>query len=52
MISDAPDQMVRDLHMTPAHSIAEAVKIAEDILGDPHASIAAIPDGVAVIVSP
>jgi nickel-dependent lactate racemase len=50
-ISDAPDQMVRDLHMTPAHSIAEAVKMAEEILGNPNASIAAIPDGVAVIVT-
>jgi nickel-dependent lactate racemase len=50
-ISDAPDQMVRDLHMIPARSIAEAVKMAEEILGNPGASIAAIPDGVAVIVT-
>jgi nickel-dependent lactate racemase len=49
-VSDAPDEMVRDLHMIPAHSIAEAVKTAEEILGNPNASIAAIPDGVAVIV--
>jgi nickel-dependent lactate racemase len=51
-ISDAPDEMVRDLHMIPAHSIAEAVKMAEEILGNPGASIVAIPDGVSVIVSP
>jgi hypothetical protein len=43
--------MVRDLHMTPAHSIAEAVKLAEAHLGKANATIAAIPDGVAVIVS-
>jgi nickel-dependent lactate racemase len=49
-ISDAPDEMVKDLHMTPAHSIEEAVKKAEKILGNPNASIVAIPDGVAVIV--
>ncbi|MDR3138752.1 MAG: lactate racemization operon protein LarA, partial [Treponema sp.] len=49
-ISEAPDEMVRDLHMTPAHSIPEAVKIAEEMLGDPGASIAAIPDGVSVMV--
>jgi nickel-dependent lactate racemase len=49
-ISDAPDEMVRDLHMTPAHSIAEAVKRAEEMLGNPDASIAAIPDGVSVLV--
>jgi nickel-dependent lactate racemase len=50
-VSDAPDEMVRDLHMIPAHSIEEAVKRAEEILGNPGASIAAIPDGVSVIVS-
>jgi nickel-dependent lactate racemase len=49
-ISDAPDQMVRDLHMIPAHSIAEAVKKAEELLGNPRASIAAVPDGVGVMV--
>jgi nickel-dependent lactate racemase len=50
-ISDAPDSMVRDLHMTPAHSIAEAVKLAEEFLGNPNASIVAIPDGVSVMVT-
>jgi nickel-dependent lactate racemase len=49
-VSDAPDAMVRDLHMIPAHSIGEAVKKAEELLGDPNASIVAIPDGVSVIV--
>jgi nickel-dependent lactate racemase len=51
-ISNAPDEMIRNLHMIPAHSIAGAVKMAEEILGNPNASIAAIPDGVAVIVAP
>ncbi len=49
-VSDAPDEMVRDLHMTPAHSLEEAMKIAEDMTGNPNASIVAIPDGVAVMV--
>jgi nickel-dependent lactate racemase len=49
-ISDAPDEMVRDLHMTPAHSIDEAVKTAERMLGTSDASITAIPDGVSVMV--
>jgi nickel-dependent lactate racemase len=49
-ISDAPDAMVRDFQMIPAHSIDEAVKKAEEILGNPEASITAIPDGVSVIV--
>nr|WP_245535123.1 nickel-dependent lactate racemase [Leadbettera azotonutricia] len=49
-VSEAPDEMVQDLHMTPAHSIEEAVKMAEEYLGNKNASIAVIPDGVAVIV--
>jgi len=36
--------------MIPAKSIEEAVKTAETLLGDPAASIAAIPDGIAVMV--
>jgi len=49
-VSEADDDMVRDLHMTPAHSIEEAVKLAEEKLGNPNASILAIPDGVSVMV--
>ena len=49
-ISDAPDDMVKDMHMIPAHSIADAVKLAEEMLGRSEASITAIPDGVSVIV--
>jgi nickel-dependent lactate racemase len=49
-ISDAPDDMVKDLHMFPAFSIKEAMSMAENMLGNPNASVAAIPDGVAVIV--
>jgi nickel-dependent lactate racemase len=50
-ICDAPDEMVRDFHMIPAHSIDEAVRMAEEILQDPNASITVIPDGVSVVVS-
>ncbi|MCH3918323.1 MAG: nickel-dependent lactate racemase [Spirochaetia bacterium] len=50
-ISEAPDDMVRALHMIPAHSIEEALKLAENIVGNPQAKIIAIPDGVSVIVS-
>ena len=49
-VSEAPDAMVKDLHMIPAKNIEEAVKMAEDLLGNPHASITVIPDGVSVIV--
>lgn len=49
-ISDAPDAMVSDLHMIPTHSLEEAMKKAEEIVGNPNASVCAIPDGVSVIV--
>lgn len=49
-ISDAEDQIVEDLHMTPAHSIEEALEKAEEMLGNKEAKIAVIPDGVSVIV--
>jgi len=49
-VSEAPDEMVRDLHMIPAKSLEEAVKMAEELLGNPNATITAIPDGIAVMV--
>lgn len=49
-LSDAPDDMVRALHLIPAHSLEEAMELAEKLLGDPRASVTAIPDGVSVIV--
>ena len=49
-ISDAPNEMVEDLHMTPASSLEEAMSIAKDYLKNPNATVAAIPDGVAVMV--
>ena len=51
-VSDAPDEMVKGLHMIPAHSLDEAIAMAEVILQNPNASITAIPDGVSVMVLP
>ena len=51
-ISNAPDQLVAKLHMTPAHSLEEAMHLAEEMLGNPEASVTVIPDGVSVIVLP
>ena len=48
-VSEAPDEMIRGLHMTPAHSLDEAMEIAEKIKGR-DATITAIPDGVSVMV--
>lgn len=49
-VSEAADEMVRGLHMIPAHSLPEALVKAEEILHDPNAAITAIPDGVSVMV--
>lgn len=49
-VSDAPDEMVEDLHMIPAHSLEEAIEKAEKILDKKDAKIAVIPDGVSVMV--
>lgn len=47
---NTPDEMVRDLHMTPAKNLEEAIQIAEKMLNNHSAKITAIPDGVAVMV--
>lgn len=49
-VSEIPDDLVKEMHMIPAHSIGEAIGIAENIVGD-NAKIAAIPDGVSVMVT-
>lgn len=50
LVSEAPDDMVRAMHMTPAHSLKQAMEIAEAIIGDEMATVTAIPDGVSVMV--
>jgi nickel-dependent lactate racemase len=49
-VSDAPDEMIREFQMIPAHSLEEAVHKAEELLHNPQADITAIPDGIAVMV--
>jgi len=49
-VSEAPEDMVRQLHMSPAKHLEEAIIMAEEYLGNPDASITAIPDGVSVMV--
>ena len=48
-ISDCPDETVRALRMHPAHDVAEALALAERLLGKTDASVTVIPDGVSVI---
>ena len=49
-VSDCDDALVRDLHMIPAHSAAEAMETAIRLVGKPDYRVTVIPDGVAVIV--
>ena len=49
-ISEMDDESVRKMHLTPAHSIEEALNIAKKILKKDNPKITAIPDGVSVIV--
>ena len=49
-VSNMPDSMVEKMHMLPAHSISEAIAKAKLVLKKEDASIAAIPDGVSVVV--
>ena len=49
-ISEVPDETVRALHMQPAHSIEEAVAMANEALGY-EGSITIIPEGVSCIIT-
>lgn len=49
-VSDMDDEVVREMHMIPAHSVSDALSLAAGILGREDYSITAIPDGVSVIV--
>lgn len=51
-LSDAPDEMVKEFGMTPAHSIEDALRLADGMLGSSEGLITAIPDGVSVVVQP
>ena len=50
-ISEIPDDLVEQMHMIPAHSIAEAIEKAKQILEKEDIKITAIPDGVSVMVT-
>lgn len=51
-LSELPDETVREMNMTPAHSIPEALELAKKALGKEDFTLTLIPDGVAVMVSP
>lgn len=52
VVTDAPEQMIRDMHMDYAHNLDEAIAMADEYLGKKDSKITVIPDGIAVIVNP
>ena len=50
MVTEAARHMVEDLHMKWAPSLAEALNMADALLGHGNGTITAIPDGIGVIV--
>ena len=49
-VSEAPDEMIRNMHMIPANSIGEALEMAKKMLGNSEPTITAVPDGISVMV--
>ena len=49
-ISDLPNDVIKKIHMSPAKSLDEAVKLAKKMLDKVNITITAIPDGVSVVV--
>ena len=49
-VSEMEDALVEKMHMIPAHSIADAIEKAKELIGKKDATITAIPDGVSVVV--
>lgn len=49
-VSDAPEQMVKDLHMIPAATVEEALETARQLVNRDDYQVTVIPDGVSVIV--
>lgn len=52
VVTDAPEQLIREMHMDYAHDLDEAVAMADAYLGKKDSKITVIPDGIAVIVNP
>ena len=50
MVTDAPKEMIEDMHMHHAESIDDAFRISRELLGREDYKVTAIPDGVSVIV--
>ena len=48
-VSDAEEEMVRNMHMLPARSVEQALAMADELLGHSRGSITVMPDGISVM---
>ena len=51
-VSSCPDELIREMHMIPAHTMDEAMETAIRLVGKEDYRVTVIPDGVSVIVEP
>ena len=51
-VSEVDDELIENMHLVPAHSLPEALDIAQALLKKPAATVSAIPDGVSMIIKP
>ena len=49
MVTDVPKEMVKDMHMKWAPSVAQAIEMADEMLGN-RSKITIIPDGVSIVI--
>ena len=49
-VSDVDSELIEKMHMIPAKTLEEAMKKAKELMGE-NATVVAIPDGVAVVVT-
>ena len=49
-VSSCDDQLIRDMHMIPAHDAKEAMEKAKALVGRQDYTVTVVPDGIAVIV--
>lgn len=50
-VSDAPDELIEDMSMIPAHSLDEAMEKAKAIVNKDDYKVTVIPDGISVMVN-
>lgn len=50
MVTQAPKQMIEEMQMSYANDVTQAIKMADEYLGNKTSKITVIPDGVSVIV--